>query len=359
MSNNTPKIPTTMRAWQYSSTRGGIEKHLKLNDSAPVPKRGGDKVLVKVSAVGINPADYKVAELPIVGRFIFGKNATPGMDFAGVVADGGDSSSTPGNSTAFKEGQRVFGRMRGINEGGSLAEYVAVDRSGVALIPDGVKSEQAAGVGTAGLTAYQAIVPHVKAGAGARIFINGGSGGTGVWSIQVAKALGCHVVTSCSGANVDFCKNLGADEVIDYRTTDIVKSLKDMADESKQGRQFDLIVDNVGTQAQLYWQSHHYLSKLGRYVQVGADPSASATWSLIMKILWPRFLGGGKRKFQFLSVTTEADQLTEIGTWLKQAKVQTPIYKNEVLHFEDAVKAFTILKGHRTTGKIVIRVSEE
>ncbi|RVX75607.1 hypothetical protein B0A52_00960 [Exophiala mesophila] len=353
MSDNPPKIPKTMRAWQFSSTRGGLEKHLKLNDSAPVPSHGGQKLLVRVLAAGINPADYKVAEMPIVGRFIFGKNSTPGMDFAGVVADPGDSSS------AFKEGQRVFGRMHGITEGGSLAEYVAVDRTGVALIPDGVKAEQAAGVGTAGLTAYQTIVPNVKPGTGARIFINGGSGGTGVWSIQIAKALGCHVVTTCSGANAQFCKNLGADEVIDYRTTDVVKSLKAMADESKQGHQFDLVVDNVGTQGQLYWQSHHYLSKIGRYVQIGADTSVSATWGLIMKLVWPKFLGGGKRKFQFHSVTTQADQLAEIGNWLQQGKVQTPIHNNEVVPFEDAVKAFTTLKSHRTTGKIVIQVSEE
>lgn len=351
-----PGIPTTMRAWQFSSTNGGLEKNLHLNESAPVPTYGGDKVLVKVLAAAINPADYKVPELPIVGRLIFGKDATPGMDFAGVVA------AVNGSGGGFKQGQRVFGRLNGPREGGTLADYVAAKPSGLAVLPEGVKAEDAAGVGTAGLTAYQAIVPYVKAGRGDSVFVNGGSGGTGVWSIQIAKQLGCRVVATCSGSNVEFCKNLGADEVIDYRTTDVVESLKSMVasgGSSESGRKFDLMVDNVGTPGALYWKSHELLSENGRFVQVGTEATAGATWELMTKLLWPGFLGGGKRRFQFLTVRNDADQLGEMGRWLQQGNVKTPIHQGEVYSFEETAKAFSVLRTHRARGKIVIRVNDE
>src|SRR5690349_11074773 len=101
-------IPSMMRAWQFSSTRGGIEKNLRLNNSAPVPAHdsralGNDKVLVKIIAAGINPVDYKLAELPIIGRLLYRKDATPGSDFAGVIA-AATPAVTPGQRDSFREG---------------------------------------------------------------------------------------------------------------------------------------------------------------------------------------------------------------------------------------------------------------
>merc|ERR1719238_545022 len=107
----------------------------------------------------------------------------------------------------------------------------------IAPMPDGMQVDDMAGVGCTGLTMYQSIKPYVKEGD--KIFINGGSGGTGIFGIQIAKALGCHVTTSCSGANVELCKGLGADEVLDYKSVDVVTALKE------KGQVFSLVVDNA------------------------------------------------------------------------------------------------------------------
>jgi NADPH:quinone reductase-like Zn-dependent oxidoreductase len=356
-----------MRAWQFSSTRGGIEKNLRLNTSAPVPAHdaralGRDKVLVKILAASINPVDYKVPELPIVGRLLYGKNATPGSDFAGVVAATATTTAPAATATRegddeFREGQFVFGRLNQPAKHGTMEEYIVVERAKLVHVPKGVDPVDAAGVGVAGLTAYQCIQPFVQAGKGDRVFINGGSGGTGVWGIQIAKALGCRVTTSCSGANAELCKNLGADEVIDYRSTNVVEALKKSV--SGDGQKFDLVVDNVGSPAELYWQSHHYLSEGARYVQIGVEPGLGSTLQVVMKLAWPGFLGGGKRKFDMLMVKNNTAQMAEIGNWMQQRKVKTVFDDGSALSIEDGAQAFAKLKTHRAKGKIVVKMTSE
>ncbi|KAK5048329.1 hypothetical protein LTR84_005999 [Exophiala bonariae] len=355
-------IPTTMRAWQFSTTRGGIEKNLRLNESAPVPAHdahalGHDKVLVKIIAAGINPVDYKLAELPIIGRFLYRKNATPGSDFAGVIA-AATPAVAPGQRNGFREGQLVFGRLSQPVPHGTFEEYVVLKSADIAHVPEGVDPVDAAGVGVAGLTAYQCIQPFVRAGRGDRVFINGGSGGTGVWGIQIAKALGCHVTTSCSGTNAEFCKSLGADEVIDYRSTNIVDALKKSVS-GADGQKFALAVDNVGGQGELYWQSHHYLSPGARYIQIGAEPGLGPVLDLVMKLTWPGFLGGGKRKFEMLTTKNNTEQMEEIGKLLQQRRVKAVFHDGTVLSMEDGALAFAKLKTHRAKGKIVIKVSSD
>jgi NADPH:quinone reductase-like Zn-dependent oxidoreductase len=107
-------------------------------------------------------------------------------------------------------------------------------RQGVVAVPEGVELRDASTLGIAGLTAWQTLAPFVVKGkpaggyegaaAGSKVFINGGSGGVGTFQIQLAKLLGCHVTVSCSGANAEFCRKLGADEVIDYRTENLVQT---------------------------------------------------------------------------------------------------------------------------------------
>jgi NADPH:quinone reductase-like Zn-dependent oxidoreductase len=358
-------LPSTMRAWQFTSTHGGLEKNLTLNTAAPLPRHdapslGKDKLLVQVLATSLNPVDYKIAELPLVGRFAVKRPATPGLDFAGkVVAVGAD----PG-SPKIGIGEIVFGRLEAPTKSGTLAEYTIARRGGVALLPKGVVPRGAACVGTAALTAYQCVVPnvsHVKRQDGgnsasaspARVFINGGSGGTGTWGIQIAKATGCYVATSCSARNADLCRSLGADEVIDYTATDVVEALAQSA--AKDGM-FDLVVDNVGGDGRLYWQCHRFTNPQAKYVQVGAPMGLHTAWDMAMKHLWPGFLAGGKRKFQFWGVVNDSGQLEDIGKWMAEGKVRAVV--DEVLAMEDAPRGFEKLKTQRTKGKIVVVVSE-
>lgn len=345
-------IPATMRAWQFSSTRGGLEKNLQLNTAAKLPPHdaralGQDKVLVQVLAMAVNPVDYKLAELPLVGRFAIKKPSSPGLDFAGRVAAKGEADSP------VEVGQLVFGRLDQPTKFGTLAEYTVARSATLAWVPEGVEIQNAACLGTAALTAYQCIEPNVKKGDGSRVFINGGSGGTGCWGIQIAKQLGCYVVTSCSGKNEQLCRSLGADEVLDYTKTDVLEALKESA---SFGQKFDLVVDNVGNSNALYWQCHRFTSPGAKYVQVGTKIGGTSGLSMVLKRIWPSFLGGGKRDYQIMMVQSDKGQLEQIGKWMLQGKVKPVV--DQVFPMQDAPKAFERLKTSRAKGKIVVTVKE-
>ncbi|KAF2117011.1 hypothetical protein BDV96DRAFT_611614 [Lophiotrema nucula] len=331
-----------MKAWQFSSAVGGVEHNLfRPASGAPKPKPSDNEILVEVYSMALNPADYKVPELGMVSKLVVPSPSIPGMDFCGKVVELGakvDWASV---------GETVFGSMISKIGQGSLGQYVAINKENCAVLPEGVAIDDAAGIGCVGLTAYQSIQPYVKDGD--KVFINGGSGGTGVWSIQIAKTLGCHVTTSCSTANVDLCKHLGADEVLDYKSVDLVQSLKE------KGQVFSLVVDNVGSPSNLYQASHNFLKPQGRFVQVGMGLGFGAARQLASSLLIPGFLGGGKRPYSVTLVKTRSDELSKLGTWVKEGKVKA--ITDSSFEYDEAPKAFEKLKTGRAKGKIVIHVS--
>lgn len=341
-----------MKAWQFSQVTGGIEKNLKLNNTAPLPPNANslaaDQLLVQVLSTTLNPVDYKFAQIPVLGNLILKKPSSPGLDYSGrVIASGANSKKI--SSEDLTPGQLVFGRLDGPTQFGTLAEYTVVPRSGCVPLTQGVNPVDAACIGTAAITAYQCIVPNIKSGD--RVFINGGSGGVGSFGIQIAKVKGCHVTTSCSSVNVELCKSLGADQVIDYKSKDVVAELKKM-------QKFDLVVDNVGTPSEMYWQAHDFTNPGTKYVQVGGGLSLGEIYLLLSRMMWPGFLGGGKRAFQFLGAANNYDQFKEIGGWMAQGKVKALI--DEVYGMEDKgpIRAFERLKTGRAKGKVVVKVAE-
>lgn len=341
-----------MKAWQFSQTTGGIEKNLKLNNSASLPPKANslaaDQVLVQVLSASLNPADHKFAEIPVLGSLIIKKPSSPCIDYAGrVVACGPNSKNV--STEDLKPGQLVFGRLDSPTQFGTLAEYTIAPRAGCVPLTEGVSVDDAACIGTAALTAYQCIVPNIKSGD--RVFINGGSGGVGSFGIQMAKVKGCYVATSCSNVNVELCKSLGADEVIDYKSKDVVAELKKMP-------KFDLIVDNVGTPKGLYWQAHDFTKAGTKYVQVGGGLSLGEIYELLSRMMWPGFLGGGQRPFEFLGLANNYDHFTEIAAWMAQGKVKALIDETYGMEDKGPVRAFERLRTGRAKGKVVVRIAE-
>ncbi|KAI1338688.1 hypothetical protein F5Y15DRAFT_407637 [Xylariaceae sp. FL0016] len=343
-----------MRAWQYTSTSGGLEKGLRLNETARRPGTtafafaplGDRDILVRVHRASLNPADWKVAEMlsPLNG-VARPRAATPGLDFAGVVA----RAAVGG---ALREGTRCFGRVPKTFAGrGALGEYVVVGPEDCAALPDGVSFDDGACVGTAGLAAYQSIAPHVEEGAGDRVFVNGGSGGTGTFGIQVARALGCRVAASCSGGNVELCRSLGCDLVVDYTCEDTSQVLKG------EGCVFKVVMDNAVFPADLYKAADTYLLPSGRYVSVGGPHTFSAMANTMKRVAIPSFLGGGKRKLILLASDCKRHQLEAMARWMEEGKMKPVI--DSVFDFEDVPRAFEKLKTGRPRGKIVIKVSNE
>ncbi|KAJ4358594.1 uncharacterized protein N0V89_003178 [Didymosphaeria variabile] len=310
----------------------------------PLPFRplAPGEALIRVHAASLNPVDYKLAEVPLIGRLAIPKPATPGLDFAGVVA-------RPGPNSALKAGQRVFGKLEPKQQYGTLGEYIIGSAAGTVPLPDGVSFEEGATLGVCGLVTYQCLVKNVKRGD--RVLVNGGSGGTGTFAVQIAKALGCEVVTTCSSANVQLCKDLGADEVIDYRTQSVTSVLENGE------KKFDFVLDNVGEPAALYWKAPSFTKPGARYVQIGSQVSLGFIYDLAFRFVVPTWLGGGQRPFSFAFASTNFDDYQGLADLLVKGQVKPVI--DEVFELENAPKAYRKLRTGRARGKIVVRVVNE
>jgi NADPH:quinone reductase-like Zn-dependent oxidoreductase len=337
-------MASTMKAWQYTSANGGLENNLILNDKATPPSKhtiSKGQVLVEVISASINPVDYKIPEFGRAAKLLVSTPASPGMDFCGRVV------ATHTTNDELAEGQKVFGKLDKPTQFGTCAQFIIADAKGCVALPTDVDEDQAAAVGTAGLTSYQSIAPYVKTGH--KVFINGGSGGCGTFGIQFAKQLGAHVTTTCSSANVELCKELGADEVIDYKKEDLLQVL------ISGGQVFDLIVDNVGTPDTLYKECHAFLKPGCTFVQVGLAVSLGAAANLFSKVMQPSWLGGGQRPFRLLTVKNNNEDLVQIGQWMAEGNVK--VVMDHVFEWEDVPKAFERMKTGRTQGKIVVHVT--
>lgn len=336
-------MATQMRAWQ-ASTPGPFTNTLTFTSipSPSEPLQPG-QVLVAVSCAGLNPADYKMCELGVASRAITSFPKTPGMDLAGRIVDVAEGVID------VKKGDLVIARATPTKRGGSLAEHIVVDHDGYAPLPESFDLDQAAGAPTAGLTAYQTIAPYVKPGD--KVFINGGAGGVGLFGIQIAKALGCHVTVTCSAAKAEQCKSLGADEVIDYKSNDVLAELR------KNGQVFAVCVDNVGNSPpNLYASSHTFLQKDAKFIFVGGAISGNVV-SLSKSLVLPSFLGGGKRKFIPYKTDNKRADLEQVRDWLVDGKVRTIV--DSMFGFEEADKAIEKLRKGAGGGKIIVRVQEK
>jgi len=375
----TSESPDAMRAWIYTKAGINLAKALTLVPNARRPPQPlpADKVLVRVTHTSLNPADYKIPELGRLASYMLTRStsATPGMDFAGVVEAVPDSqiqsplpASTSGknlnNTLASKEegrykvGDKVFGHVTS-TPFGTLGTYVQPSLSSIVPLPPNVSTADASTLGTAAATAYQAIYPYVTPNAETpdEVFINGGSGGVGTFAIQIAAhVLGCKVTTSCSARNIELCKSLGADEVIDYTTSPaaVLDALR------ARGKAFKLVVDNVASRSSnLYEEADSYMVPEGTYIQVGGGFSLSEISLLTRRALLPGFLTGGKkkRKFKFIVLEEDRNDLVKLGQWMEEGKIRAVI-DGDIFAFEDAPKAFEKLKTGRTSGKLIVKVSE-
>lgn len=345
----------TMQAWQSPGVTTTLEASLALNPAAPAPTPQDlrpNELLLEVLAAGLNPADYKPAELGLLSKLAFrGPPYVPGMDFAARVVAAHPSVA---DAALAERGALVFGALSNQPRprfGGTLGRYVVVPATHCARVPAGVRADKAAGAGVAGLSALGAMAGGAVR-EGSKVFVNGGSGGVGTFAIQMAKALGAaHVTATCSAGNVELCRGLGADEVLDYRSVDVVEELK------SGGRVFDIVVDNVGDPAQkLYESAGSFLKEGGSYVQIGAGMSFAGARSIASRVLLPKFLGGGERKFRVFLLKVEAENLKRIGEWMKEGKVKTVI--DQTFEFDEVPKAFEKLRQGRTRGKIVVHVGK-
>lgn len=187
-----------------------------------------DEVVVRIEAAGINPLDIKIVAGYLQQVFPVDFPYVPGTDFSGVV----DVIGT--QVTHLQPGDRVFGRSLP-NTGGAFAQSIVIKAADLCVIPATMTFEQAASIPTAFGTARQALFDIGNLRRGQRVLIHAAAGGVGSMAVQQARLAGAYVIGTASGANVNMLKDLGADDVIDYRTQDFSK-LSDI----------DLVLDALG-----------------------------------------------------------------------------------------------------------------
>lgn len=199
---------------------GGPDVMKLVEVERPVP--AADEILVKVYASSVNPADYIMREggndaLRALLKLPLGL----GLDVAGTVEEAGSAV------TRFKQGDRVYG-VPNFPGDGSYAEYVAAKADQFWLMPQTSSFTEAGALPSCALIAWDGIVDLGKAGPGQRVLIHGAAGGVGNLAVQIAKANGAYVIGTASAPNVDFLRELGADDVIDYRNQPFEERLSDI-----------------------------------------------------------------------------------------------------------------------------------
>lgn len=199
---------------------GGPEV-LQLEEVArPVP--APDEILLQVQASGVNPVDWAIREGGNDAlRSFLTLPLTLGWDAAGTVAEVGSDVTT------FQKGDAVYG-IPNFPGNGSYAEYCAAKASQFAPKPRSLSFVAAAGVPLAGLTAWTGLFHDGKLQPGQRVLIQGASGGVGGFAVQFAKAKGAYVIGTASAANLDYLRELGADEVVDYRSQPLADAVRDV-----------------------------------------------------------------------------------------------------------------------------------
>ncbi|MEU8922682.1 NADP-dependent oxidoreductase [Kitasatospora sp. NPDC048545] len=183
------------------------------------PELLSGEVLVRVKAAGVNPADVAVRAglFPLLGEPPF----TVGWDLSGVVEE-----AAPG--ARYRVGEEVYGMPFFPRAANAYAEYVAAPSRQLARKPTSIGHEQAAALPLAALTAWQGLVDAANIGEGQRVLVHRAAGGVGHFAVQIAKARGAYVIALASEPKHGFLKEIGADEVIDYRTTDYTEAVRDV-----------------------------------------------------------------------------------------------------------------------------------
>lgn len=344
--------PTVNRALRF--TLPGAELEIVEKDIVPLPV---NEILVKVHAASINPVDIQLWKSKLVGVVAGDKGM--GRDFSGTVVEVGAKVKR------WNPGDDIFGMLLGVFGGGTFSEYISVNPASnpMAKKPNCLTHDQAASIPLVTLTAYACLewLPP-PTGSRRKVIVRGASGGTGMWLVQLAKvAFDCHVVAICSNKNASFVKDLGADEVIDYTSQDIVSILEARR---AAGGQFDLLVDCVGG-TELLGSYERLLHTKGAYVTIVGDKTdVKSLGGPITYFNTPaqviRYIKGwiwGPR-YACVSLVTKSEYLEKIVSLAERGEVRAEVQVIEGAFDERQAwkKATKAMEEKRTRGKIVLAI---
>lgn len=320
---------------------GGPE-HLQLID-LPTPTPGPGDLLVQVHATGLNPVDYKVRQTALGMNLPF--PIVMGYDVCGKVVDRGSACSR------FEEGDMIYASPS-IARQGAYAEYVLVDERAAALKPARLSPTLAAAMPLVTLTAWESLHDRARIWPDQTIFIHGGAGGVGHTAIQLCKAHGNRVITTASQPDsIKLCKACGADEIINYRTHDVVARIKELTD----GHGVPVAFDCVGGPALVDCMKAIRLN--GQVVSIVYTKTDEIHDHLFRKnaTLHLEFMGVppiyGINIERHGQILTAAAQLADLG------KLNPHLFKTITL--EQIPDAHRELEARHVTGKIVCQIRSD
>ena len=308
---------------------------------SPEPKAA--QVLVEVKAVSVNPIDTYIRSgmAPMDLKFPF----VVGCDLAGIVAEVGPQVQR------FHPGDRVWGSNQGLlGRQGTFSSFAVVDEDWLYPIPAGVSDERAAAIALVGITAHLGLVRSAGLRAGETILVNGAGGAVGSVVLQMAAALGAQVfATTGSGAKIEVCRQLGAQQVINYNTQNVEAVLKELAPqgvniwwETSRNPDFD--------------QAIKALAPRGRMILM-AGREARPPFPV-----GPFYVKGcSLHGFAMFAATPEEQQLaaTDINRWLVEGKLKPKIDRlmplSETATAHRLQEENTLRKTGVLAGKIVLK----
>jgi NADPH:quinone reductase-like Zn-dependent oxidoreductase len=286
------------------------------------PQPGEGELLIRVRAAGVTPTELPWYPTTHTKDGGVRTNAIPGHEFSGVVAALGKGVNN------FNVKDEIYG-MNDWFADGATAEFCLTQPQCIALKPKSLTHDLAATVPIGALTAWQGLFDRAKMQPGERVLVQGAAGAVGLFAVQLAHLHGAHVIATASATNTDFVKQLGANEVIDYKTSRFEEQVKNV----------DIVFDAVG--GETLDRSWCVLKPGGRLVTIAADSEGTTDQRV---------------KDAFFIVEPNHNQLVEVADLIDGGTLKA--FVGAVVPLEDAARAYgRDLRGKRGYGKVVIAVS--
>lgn len=287
----------------------------------PIPGPGEKEILVRVSAAGVTPAELVWYPTTNTRSGEPRVKAVPGHEFSGVVAALGK------NAQGFEVGDEIYGLNDWFADG-ATAEFCITQPQNIAAKPQTLSHAEAAAVPIGALTAWQGLYSRVDLQPGERVLIHGAAGAVGVFATQFARLRGAVVIATASAQAVAFVRQIGADEVIDYKS----ERFEDRVDK------VDVVFDAVGGETRD--RSWSVLRPGGRLVTIAADAEAT---------------NDQRVKDAFLLVEANQHQLQEIARLLDAGTIRA--FVRAEVSMEQAPLAYTGgLRERLVYGKVVVNI---
>lgn len=331
---------------------------------APDPTPGPGEVVIDVRASGVNFAD-------VLARMGMYPDAPPipcvvGYEVAGVVEAVGPEPPPVRDTEQGADAERLApgDRVLALTRFGGYATKVSVPRNQVFRMPAEMGFSAAAAIPVNYFTAYLAVARFGNLQANERILVHNAGGGVGIAAIQLARAAGARVYGTASSWKHERLRELGADELIDYRSVDWETEIT----KATSGGGVHVVIDPIG--GKNLARDLRVLAPLGRLIAFGfSEPVRNGRRSLLRMIRSflamprPHFLSLLNNNHAVAGLNlghlwSEIDRLRDVGTTILEAwrdGAVAPVIAAEV-PFDEPAEAHRLLEERRNLGKVVLTV---